>query len=116
MGVVVALPDETGDVEQFLVDPPRRERRRRGLRVDVEVLAELSGPYERLVALRVRQGRGGAVPLAVGDDLDPVAGHQRDGRGVALFRGAALLRRRSRRLAADDGSLARVAAVRRAGR
>lgn len=97
--VVVALPDEAGDVEQLGVDRAGGEGPHRAFGVDVQVLAGLPGLHERLRAVRAGHRGGGGAAGRVGGDQDPVAGDQghRD-RGGGLLSGG---------LASDERSLPR---------
>ncbi|CAM5581732.1 hypothetical protein STANM309S_03380 [Streptomyces tanashiensis] len=99
-GVVVALADQAGDVEEFLVDPPGGERGGGVLGVDVQVLAGAAGLDQRDGPVLARQGRGRRIAFGVAGDQDAVAGDQGHRGGPGSVTGA------GRGLAADQRSLA----------
>ncbi len=87
--VVVALADEPGDVEEFLVDAARGDRVDGALGVDVQVLAGLPGLDQgRGAVLRGQRGGAGAA-RAVVRHQDPVAGDEGDDGAALPLRGGA---------------------------
>ncbi|MEJ8671661.1 hypothetical protein WKI71_34860 [Streptomyces sp. MS1.AVA.1] len=73
VGVVVALTDQAGDVEEFLVDAAGGDRLDRARGVDVQVVAGPAGLREGRRAVLARQGYGPGA-----GDQDAVAGDEGD--------------------------------------